>query len=242
MATQWQLRCLVKRGNRAEEYEDASANDAAKGRFAVADGASESSFALQWAQLLVQGFLKAGTGPWKNEDWLDPLRQSWLAQVSALPLPWYAESKREMGAFATFLGLVLNPEWPGRSGRWHALAVGDCCLFRIRDNELRRPFPIERSADFGNHPALLCSRAVTRSLKPHLARGTVQASDSLFLATDAMAQWFLHQHEQGHKPWLFLKDLLSEKSTPQAFATWVEDRRDRGEMRNDDTTLLWITF
>ena len=39
---------LQKRGNRLDEYEDACAGDATLGRFAIADGATESSFAGQW--------------------------------------------------------------------------------------------------------------------------------------------------------------------------------------------------
>jgi len=41
----WRALGLPKRGHSAEEYEDAFAGDPKVGRFAVADGASESSFA-----------------------------------------------------------------------------------------------------------------------------------------------------------------------------------------------------
>src|SRR5262249_58048077 len=101
----WHAFHLPKRGNAAEEYEDALAADPATGRFAVADGASESSFAASWARLLVEGFVGTVGKPWQNLDWLDPLRQRWADEVDGLSLPWYAEAKREEGAFATLLGL-----------------------------------------------------------------------------------------------------------------------------------------
>ena len=41
----WSVLRLPKQGNTDAEYEDAWAADAAAGRFAVADGASETSFA-----------------------------------------------------------------------------------------------------------------------------------------------------------------------------------------------------
>src|SRR5258708_5479570 len=100
----WHVFHLPKRGHAPEEYEDALAADLALGRFALADGASESSFAAAWARLLVEGFVTASGQPWRGLDWLPALRQRWVETVEALSLPWYAEIKREEGAFATLLG------------------------------------------------------------------------------------------------------------------------------------------
>lgn len=56
-------------------------------------------------------------------------------------LPWYAEEKRDLGAFATFLGLSFRPRVEGPGGWWRAVAVGDCGLFHTRDEQLLRAFP-----------------------------------------------------------------------------------------------------
>src|SRR4051812_41117456 len=103
----WRAFHVAKHGNSHDEYEDAFAADAETGRFAIADGASESSFAGLWARLLVQGFVHPvlTDGP---PDWLAPLRKRWAKEVDALELPWYAEEKREQGAHATFLGVLLK--------------------------------------------------------------------------------------------------------------------------------------
>ena len=45
----WSVLHLSKQGNTDAEYEDAWAVDAAAGRFTIADGASETSFAGRWA-------------------------------------------------------------------------------------------------------------------------------------------------------------------------------------------------
>src|SRR6266536_5305824 len=119
----WHAFHLAKRGHAAEEYEDALAVDPASGRFAVADGASESSFAAPWARLLAEGFVTASGNPWRGLDWLVAPRQRWADAVHALALPWYAEIKRDQGAFATLLGLAFRPPRRGRSGTWRALAV-----------------------------------------------------------------------------------------------------------------------
>src|SRR3954452_15093376 len=116
----WRSFALPKRGHRAEEYEDACAAAPAAGRFAVADGASESSFAGLWARLLVEGFVKEAQKPWEETSWLQPLHQRWSAEVNGRPLPWYAEMKRQEGAFATLLGFALR-----RPDHWRAVAVAD---------------------------------------------------------------------------------------------------------------------
>ncbi len=62
LQAQWRVFALPKRGHRLEEYEDAYAGNPDGGRFAVADGAAESSFANVWAQLLVSGFVRIAEG------------------------------------------------------------------------------------------------------------------------------------------------------------------------------------
>ena len=93
---------LPKRGNSADEYEDAWAADPDRGRFAVADGASESTYAALWSRLLVESFV-AARRPWNELHWVDESQHRWAGSVDALDLPWYAEMKREQGAFATLL-------------------------------------------------------------------------------------------------------------------------------------------
>src|SRR5262249_12712246 len=94
----WHAFHLPKHGHRAEEYEDAHAADGEVGRFAVADGASESSYAGLWAQLLAGGFVQDVRRPWGRADWLEPLQRRWSDEVDGVDLPWYAEVKREQGA------------------------------------------------------------------------------------------------------------------------------------------------
>jgi hypothetical protein len=221
---------LPKRGHRDDEFEDAFALAAAEGRFAVADGASESSFAGLWANLLVEGFVRPAQG------WLEAARRAWAGRVDGQSLPWYAEAKRDAGAFATLLGLVLA------DGRWHALAVGDTCLFQVRQDELIGAFPLGRSADFDNRPRLIGSRPPFSSGDDKHAegRGTWQTGDRFLLMTDALAQWCLRHHEAGDRPW---RELTRFASPPEdGFADWVEGRRQDDGLRNDDVTLVVIAM
>src|SRR5688572_24662605 len=120
-----------KRDSTRDECEDAGAMAPEAGRFAVADGAAESAHAGLWACLLANAFVQgADDGPG----------------------PWFLEGRDERGAFATFLGLKID------GGHWHALAVGDACLFVVRDGRHHLSFPIEHSSQFGNTPLLIGSR------------------------------------------------------------------------------------
>jgi hypothetical protein len=228
---------LPKHGNTDAEYEDAWAVDAVTGRFAVADGASETSFAARWAQLLTEGFIAAAR-PAALPEWLASQRRLWLEEVNSLELPWYAEIKREQGAFATFLGLGLRAPTAKRPGGWRAVAVGDTCLMQIRDGRCVHSFPVQKSSEFGNQPRLIGSRGVDS--RPDLGRGTLEAGDRLVMMTDALAQWFLQTHEGGADPWEAVAPVLSAAEPEAAFADWIAELRGRDDLRNDDVTLLAI--
>jgi hypothetical protein len=243
----WQAFHTHKRGNAPDEYEDAFAGDADKGRFAVADGASESSFVATWAKLLAEGFLTATGKPWHDLDWLTPPRQRWAADVDPRPLPWYAEEKREQGAYATFLGIDFRCPRRGaeerEGGDWCALAVGDSCLFHLRTGKLRQSFPLSRSSDFGNQPALLGSRGRpvdTPVQEVRRTRGHWRLGDRFLLMTDALAEWMLRQIEQEQRPDADIDRLLAESNPQDAFVGWVAERRERQGLRNDDVTLVIV--
>jgi hypothetical protein len=243
LSLRWRAFHTWKHGNAAADYEDAAAGDIARGRFAVADGASEASFAAIWARLLVEDFVASPGKPWRGLDWIEPLQKRWAAAVDQLPLSWYAEEKRELGAFATFLGLVFRSRALGRNAYWRALAVGDCCLFQMRGGQLQQAFPMKRSADFGNRPELLGSRGQRiEELNQRCARthGRWRSNDRFFLMTDALAQWFLLRTEQDGDPSAEIASLLAERATESVFAEWVEERRQQSTLRNDDVTLIVI--
>jgi hypothetical protein len=230
---------VPKRGNTADEYEDAWAVDLERGRFAVADGASESTYAALWSRLLAESFV-AARHCWNDRSWLDPPRRSWAEKVDNLELPWYAEMKRDEGAFATFLGVgVVRLPTTNRSGSWRALAVGDACLFHMRGRSIHA-FPMSRSEDFGNQPRLLGSRGRTPLFA--LDRGLIRTGDRLYLMTDALAQWFLARDEQKKRPWSDLQAIVTAAEPVAAFVKWIDDQRDRTDLRNDDVTLLTVDF
>jgi hypothetical protein len=229
-----------KRGHTEEEFEDAWAVKLTSGRFAIADGASESAFAALWARLLAEGFVAAARPP-DFSNWLDAARRRWSEEVMDLKLPWYADMKRAEGAFATLLGLSVRPPTPDRPGAWRADAVGESFLVHVRKGRRPRSFPLKRSADFGNEPRLIGSRQDSAPT-PQRATGSLLPDDRLLLMTDALAQWFLRAYEGGAKPWDAVTALLSTARPEDTFAAWVEELRGHSGLRNDDVTLLVVDF
>ncbi len=279
-----------KRGGTEDEYEDAFFPDGfaekVRGfRCAVADGASESAFAREWAQLLVGAF-------GRREMNVAHLQEQWQKSVGGKRLPWFLEKKARRGAFAAFIGLSLRgagaattrarlaanhavasvnaADWMPQTGNardngsdgppatgwhtgdgchrgeiagtWRAIAVGDSCLFQIRDDELITVGPLSRSDEFDNSPFLLGSKSAQSIGRnaPHVSvhAGTWSRDDRFYLATDAMAQWLLLRDEAGLPPWTMLRELGEADTLP--FDELVDRMRLEHDLHNDDTTLLRV--
>lgn len=233
-----------KGGHDVADYEDAFAVDAARMRFAITDGATESSFSASWAKDLANQFA-AGTGTPKSDldwqSWLAPIQERWRIGIDWNALPWFAVDKANQGAFSTLLGLEFHLPPEAQTGwQWSAVAVGDSCLFQLRAGSLLTPFPLTSSGHFNNRPLLLASQQnnnraftdVVRMIPP----SPVSTGDQFMLATDAVADWFLRQHEAGKQPARELAALVSQ----QDFAGWTARQRLEGRMRNDDATLVIV--
>jgi len=256
---------LPRRGNSPEEYEDAFTADEGAGRYALADGATESPFARQWAEMLVEDFVQDDRDPTEWAASLSPLQCRFDDDLRARTLPWYGEAQREQGAFATLLGVVVTTV--GKTAlRWKAIAVGDCCLFHTRRAKLVRAFPLERADQFSNVPDLVSSRP---SPEPSWEKRVVQTEgaahrgDRLWMMSDALARWCLLQREAGANPFKEMQSLLRAnrpriwprlarfwpRSEPgscpapppqERFASWIEELRDKRGQNNDDITLVTI--
>lgn len=189
-------------------------------------------FAGEWAQELSESFVADDTKDGKMGPWLEAARGRWQARVGEQSEVWHVAEKLRDGSFATFLGVTV--ELGETSGRWQAIAVGDSCLFLVRGGRLACAFPVEKSAAFGTRPQLIGSHSEGR-IRVSAARGDLADGDSLFLMTDAMAEWFLAGHESGKTPWKEIAGL-----SDSTFVGWVERERKERRLKNDDVTLLTI--
>ena len=227
---------------------------------AMADGASESMLAGVWAGRLTRaigGFAGRDLNAEVFAERICAAAARWPAYVNQYvhrreragrPVAWYEESKLEQGAYATVLGVSFRwnavPESgfvdPGIGGTWSAAALGDACGFHVRDARLAEAFPLERSADFDTSPHLAGTRAPDRELleaRTVVRRGTWQPGDVFYLATDAAAQWFLAETEDGREPWRQIDEVCDGDASDSSRA-WLDKLRSERTMRNDDVTIV----
>ncbi len=228
---------MPKAGCSQAEYEDATAWSSRARRFAVADGASASAFARLWAQLLVRAYVGGHLDSESLEADLAPIQSRWSSQVDQRPLAWYAQEQARRGAFAAMVGLTLHDD-----ASWSALAVGDCCVFHVRDDSLLTAFPLSESRAFDNRPLLLGSRAeANATLRACGAirrmHGAWQPGDTFLLMSDALASALLGRIEAYACPPLAS---LSFERSPAGFRRWVRNMRAEQRLRNDDVSLLWL--
>lgn len=225
----WQAFFAPKAGHERAEFEDAFAGDPAAGRFAVADGASESSFAGAWAELLTESFTRE---PSFRINHLREARGSWYDKFKDRQFSWYTEEKFAEGAYAAFLGVSFDVA----RAHWDAVAVGDCCLFHVRKQRLLRAFPVTEADAFGNQPCLVGSRQLSSPNAVLDTEGDWRQTDHMFLMTDALAQWFLKSTEDKQQPWRE----MSAVATQADFDAWIARLRGSTALRNDDVTLMVI--
>ena len=195
-----------------------------------------SNYSCRWAaKLLVKDYVAK---PYVQRDTMlrhsNGLASEWYENVWKPGLPWYTEESIRRGAFSTLLGLRIIKQ----SGIWKAISIGDTCAFQIHDNQLIRSWPLEKKEDFGRSPLLLSTNIVANEnigKKIVTTKGQANIGDIFILATDALSVWFLEQDEKAKRPWLTLKEIES-----QGFEAWIDDLRNRSQIRNDDVTCIII--
>jgi hypothetical protein len=232
-----------KHGATDLDWEDACSYSEARGLLAVADGASSSYRAHDWANTMTEAFLSS---PPRRLDtpsvrsWLEQLADNWSEPdtTDASPGPsnaaWYVEEVVRRGAFATFLGVMLQRRRAGFA--WTAAAVGDTCLFHVRHDQLLAAFPIADPDTFDLTPALVATERRHRTAgldQVQTTSGLARAGDTLLLATDAFAAWALRAATEDPRVWHILALL-----NVSAFTSLLIGLREHDAIEDDDMTLL----
>jgi len=233
------------------EYEDACAIGR-HGIAAIADGVSEAIFSRQWAKILTAATIEAPVQPstiqWRLESWLSRARERWQEQITKLELSWMQRQKLQAvrGAYSTLLWIEF-PVPDADSGTsecqlpFCCRAVGDCCLFQIRDGRLLRSFPLTQPEEFERDPVTICSVQWRPDSELTFASmdGCLQTGDTIVLSSDAFAKWALQAIARKEEiNWDRLEGLDSSQ-----WSEWVSSVRDHSpdqRMRVDDTTLIFI--
>ncbi len=249
MQVRFDFRFIQKEGNEASEYEDAFSPReellvaAKKFRCALSDGASESTYAGDWARILVDGFVNENFDDSASlEHALPGFCDVWQGQIDKASLSWFAKEKLTQGAFATFLGLELSHGLDG--GQWECHAVGDTCLFHSRNQTVLNIFPLTSTHQFSNHPDLLASAYNNGSLiqryKP--LYGQWRAGDQFILATDAIACCIINEITNEARDFAHLSEMLFEEFEEMVRLFRNRELADGSScLKNDDVSILRVS-
>lgn len=254
---------LQKAGNTFEECEDQSfhafmksgqdayeLSDQNLSVVGVADGATEGILSGKWAEILIKTACRSKNSSPDIELLVEKASKAWFSWMENYlaerekhnnPIRWYEEPGFKAGSFSTLLRLVLSDSERSEGGDWHALAVGDSCLFHIRTKKLVRSFPIENSSGFNNNPSLISSNPLNNKDLSELSSvlsGEWCSHDSFYLMTDALACWFLKEKEADKSPWESYPFINDNKE--MKFECWIEYLRRLNKIKNDDVTLIHI--
>lgn len=234
---------IPKHGHRAAECEDRYSSNG--WRFAIADGASDSGYSQVWARILADSFCAPpafDVSPDALDVWLGRCRaewRRWAREAGQGELPWFARESLRAGGFATFAGLVFSPaDSEADATAWHAVACGDACVFIVRDDRLASAFPVDDCTGFDNTPQLVPTSQLPGGDGLRTAAGLARTGDAFYLVTDALAQWFLADHDRGEKPWVALNGV----TTTRDLDVFVSASRQARAMKNDDVTLMSIVM
>ena len=239
MRTQWYLQSAPKAGMRSDENEDRAGcvREGRVVRAAVADGATESAYAGEWAQALVDGWLSAPPGPLSIRDALTIAHERFSSvSSSADELPWYGHAKVAQGAQAAMAWFELRSTTRGY--RWACNTVGDCEVVLLsRHLRLRQALPMVRSSDFDSTPDLQISQTAPRVAVGRRYTGKMPTRGEIWLMTDALGQACLSADERRAPLWRWLAEATTD---PDRFQAAVDEMREAGVLRNDDVTLVQI--
>lgn len=250
MRLRWKAYTICKEGNREEENEDASFPVLHNGvslkvddfSCALADGATQSSFAKRWAELLVSETGMKKDLPKEILPTVANAKKIWGEEIAGKVLSWPAEIKVRQGAFATLLWFHIQDNNKESDPQvWNAMGIGDTCLFHIRANHLISGFPLTAAAQFSNTPNLVSTNLVRNSalfpVKPFSRKW--ESGDEFLLATDALACYVYKLVEEDNK-----NDLSAFKShigSKSEFIRWISHLRNMSSIKNDDTTMIWLS-
>ncbi len=98
-------------------------------------------------------------------------------------------------------------------------------------------FPLTRPEEFTTSPALLSSVRQDVSYRLRRRSGSWRSGDRFILMTDAIGKWFMQSRRGNNRA---TAALLASLTDQDGFEKWVAEERARGELRNDDVTVMLV--
>lgn len=217
--------------------------------FAVADGVSQSFYPEIWAEILTENYVKSPDDFFVTDDGGNKIPASELSKSFEEKFQKKYESlppqqkkivdinrKKRQNPAATFVGVRIDDT------NVKIEYIGDSVLFYIdKTGNIRKVCSMPQGEDgkihFDNRPQYLTldtqnQNGVVKTEELPLAEGTI------FVMTDALAEWFDNLDDFRETGIEKLKCLASHDQ----FAEYMSELRKKNNLKDDDTTLLIAEF
>ncbi|HEL3840438.1 TPA: hypothetical protein UMY98_000305 [Stenotrophomonas maltophilia] len=223
---------VAKHVESPSDNEDAYRLAPGEGRIVLADGASESFDARNWAHLLVDRMADEEL----SVSAVAACAQCYEALHDPERLTWSKAAAYQRGSFATLLVVQDLPE--SRSVR--ISAVGDSLAVWLDGDKMLASVPYGSSEQFLDKPSLLSTRMDLNEpeglhCSVHEWEYEEQGHRFLLCMTDALGAWLLSHQERGDAS--ALESLCGIRELHE-LVELVENERAVGRMRRDDSTLI----
>lgn len=231
---------LPKEHAQLDDCEDAASFDRQAGLFAVADGATSSPRAGEWATWLSRGFV---SDPFCLSDgdafgpWLDRQLATWSEHDEQSPpvaSGWWTSEVERRGSWSTVNMCQLSTSSDADCVR--VGSIGDALTFVIRAGGIADTFPRASPGEFNSTPELVGSVVGARDRAigayEHATLAT-RAGDVILMCTDALAEVVLRDGRGN-------SDLLEvvTRVDDSGFAELIARAREHGAILDDDVTML----
>lgn len=234
---------MSKLGNKPQDCEDYFSWNPGRMKFAMADGASTSIFSDIWARELARAAVECDGSIVESidgsvEPMLRSARKAWYTSIKWNSLPWFLRNKAVSGSYSTLTLMQMAPL--ASSYRYSAYAVGDTCLFKIKNGRIESSFPILSPEEFSISPKLVWSgkgsplpqdiRLQVPAFQRH--EGILQPGEMLILSTDGVSKWLM---ETGR-----VEDIVMRINNPPDIKKFLTGEINSRRMRNDDVAISLI--
>ena len=144
---------LPKSGNKDTDNQDAFSISKDQLTFSIADGASLSPKSGLWSRVLTKHFVE-DKFDFKHcsvqtiSQWLEIPRKEWKENLNLDQLPDMLKMKikKTKGSVCTFIGCnFVNNQ---KKNRMNVMYVGDSTAFLIRNNKIKKNFPVKNSNQY----------------------------------------------------------------------------------------------
>lgn len=231
-----------KRGETKTAIHDRIALDIEKGRFALADGVSNSYLPFLWAEILVDSYISVSDTRDLAVDKLSQLfinkKEEYLARLDKNELVVQkAREKYFKVASSTFLGLEIE----NNVLRWKL--IGDSCLFILPQDGVCQCYcsntiSVDNEGhifvDFSENTDQICADGTIAGM---WQTGSLELKNGyVVMMSDAMSKWFLSELNNEGSPLEKLLALDSEES----FEMLVEQEFRLNKLDSDDESVILI--